>query len=238
MACTNCSTLAEVERSTTNSQLPIWNLPNLKAFVKRYIIVFDENLEVDAPKLGRVRISLWKDLHFRAAASHPMLLLRIERLDEQGSLRVSKPMWLAWLGEEMPSLSEAWYFYLRRFAIDHWYRFAKQRLHWTLPKLSTPKQCERWSDLMPLMSWELWLAREIVSDHPLPWQKSCASLTPGRVAQGFAGVLAAIGTPACVPKPRGKSSGWPQGTPRASKPRYPIVKKGSLKRKKRRKKSA
>ena len=49
---------------------------------------------------------------------------------------------------------------LRRFTIDHWYRFLKQRLHWTVPKLSIPKQCERWSDLMPLMTWELWLARE------------------------------------------------------------------------------
>jgi hypothetical protein len=198
----------------------------------------DESLEVDEPKLGRVRISLWKGLHFRAAASHPMLLLRIERLEEQHCRRVSKPVWLAWLGEEMPCLSEVWRFYLRRFAIDHWYRFAKQRLHWTLPKLSTPQQCERWSDLMPLMSWELWLAREIVTDNPLPWHKGAAPLTPGRVAQAFSGILAAIGTPASAPKPRGKSSGWPQGTPRASKPRYPIVKKGSNQRKKRRKKSA
>jgi hypothetical protein len=29
---------------------------------------------------------------------------------------------------------------LRRFGIDHWYWFAKQRLHWTLPKFSTPKR--------------------------------------------------------------------------------------------------
>ena len=83
----------------------------------------------------------------------------------------------------------------KRFGVDHWYRFAKQRLHWTLPKLSTPKQCERWSDLMPLMSWELWLARDIVADNPLPWQKSIPKLTPGRVAQAFAGILAAIATP-------------------------------------------
>ena len=67
----------------------------------------------------------------------------------------------------MPPLSEVWRLYLRRFAVDHWYRFIKQRLHWTLPKLSTKQQCERWSDLMPMLSWELWLAREIVADKPL-----------------------------------------------------------------------
>ena len=138
--------------------------------------------EVDDPKLKRVRVSVWKKLHFRKAATRSMLMIRVERLDAQGNDRVSKPLWLAWVGEEMPPIEEVWRLYLRRFTIDHWYRFLKQRLHWTVPKLSTPKQCERWSDLMPLMTWELWLARDIVTDNPLPWQKSFDKLTPGRVA--------------------------------------------------------
>jgi hypothetical protein len=182
-------------------------------------------LEVNDPKLGRVRVSLWKDLHFRKAATCPMLLIRVELLDAQGNMRVSKPLWLAWVGEEMPPLEEVWSLYLRRFTIDHWYRFLKQRLHWTVPNLSTPKQCERWSDLMPFMTWELWLARDIVTDNPLPWQKSQANLTPGRVAQAMGGVFAAIGTPASAPKPRGKSPGWEPGKQRHRKNRCPIVKK-------------
>ena len=100
-------------------------------------------LEENDPKLGRVRVSKWKNLHFRKAATRPMLVLRVERLDAQGNLRVSKPLWLAWVGEEMPPLESVWRLYLRRFTIDHWYRFLKQRLHWTVPKLGTPKQCER-----------------------------------------------------------------------------------------------
>ena len=186
-------------------------------------------LELYDPKLQRVRVSLWKNLHFRKAATRPMLVLRVERLDAQGNLRVLKPLWLAWVGEEMPSLEEVWRLYLRRFTIDHWYRFLKQRLHWTVPKLSTPKQCERWSDLMPLMTWEFWLARDIVADNPLPWQKSLGKLTPGRVAQAMGGVLAAIGTPTTSPKPRGKSPGWEPGKPRSRKNRYPTVKKRSNK---------
>ncbi|MFH7030201.1 MAG: NF041680 family putative transposase [Heteroscytonema crispum UTEX LB 1556] len=134
-------------------------------------------LEVKDPKLGRVRVSLWLDLHFRKAPTRPMSLLRVERLNEHGNLRVLKPLWLAWVGEEMPPLSEVWRLYLRRFTIDHWYRFLKQRLHWTVPKFSTPEQCEHWSDLMLFMTWELWLARDIVADNPLPWQKSMDKLT-------------------------------------------------------------
>ena len=38
---------------------------------------------------------------------------------------------------------------------------------------------------MPLMTWELWLARDIVADNPQPLQKSQAKLTPGRVAQAM-----------------------------------------------------
>ena len=78
---------------------------------------------------------------------------------------------------------------------------------------------------MPMITWELWLARDIVTDNPLPWHKSLNKLTPGRVAQAMGGVLAAIGTPTQLPKPRGKSPGWKPGKPRLRKNRYPTVKK-------------
>ncbi|NMF67039.1 hypothetical protein DP113_19460 [Brasilonema octagenarum UFV-E1] len=69
-----------------------------------------------------------------------MDLIQVERLDE-GLIRTAKPLWLIWVGEGIPELSQIWRQYLRRFAVDHWYRFAKQRLHWTLPKLGTTEQC-------------------------------------------------------------------------------------------------
>ncbi len=43
---------------------------------------------------------------------------------------------------------------------------------------------------MPMITWELWLARDIVGDRPLPWQKSIDKLTPGRVEQSMGGILA------------------------------------------------
>ncbi|WP_100897059.1 hypothetical protein [Nostoc flagelliforme] len=86
---------------------------------------------------------------------------------------------------------------------------------------------------MPLLTWQLWLARDHAADCPLPWQQpSNEDLPPGRVANSFAAILARIGTPAADPKPRGKSPGWPQGQPRNRRIRYPTVKKGTLKQKK------
>lgn len=189
----------------------------------------DQMMEVSHPQVGRLCLRLWSHLHFQQSAKHPMHVIQVERLDDVGQVRNSKPLWLVWVGDSIPSVSSIWHQYLRRFAIDHWYRFLKQRLHWTLPHFSTPEQSECWSDLMPVLSWQLWLARESTQDSPLPWQKFSAHLSPGRVANCFATVLARIGTPATTPKPRGKSPGWTPGRPRARRTHYPIVKKGFTK---------
>ena len=53
-------------------------------------------------------------------------------------------------------------------------------------------------DLMPLATWPLWLAHDRVQDQPLPWQDPQALLTPGRVADSIAPLLAQLGTPTAV----------------------------------------
>ena len=85
---------------------------------------------------------------------------------------------------------------------------------------------------MPLLSWQLWLARKDCTDHPLLWQAPQDSLAPGRVAQAFASILAAIGTPAPPPKQRGKAPGRAKGEKPSPRPRYPTVKNESLNPKK------
>lgn len=187
----------------------------------------DETLTVEDPQLGRVHLSVWRNWHFKKAGAHPFLVLRLERPHARGTRRDPKDLWVAWMGSAPPPLTEWWRLYLRRFAVDHWYRFAKGPLHWTLPHLKTPEQAERWSDLMPFLTWELWLARSVVADKPLPWQKAQTTLTPGRVRQGMGGILAQIGTPTRVPKRRGKAPGWTKGRVRAAVPRYSIVKKSA-----------
>jgi hypothetical protein len=186
-----------------------------------------ETIEIDDSVWGKIEIKRWRGLHFRETADVPMDLILIQRQGTKLTVDTAKPIWLACLIEQMPKLEALWSIYQRRFAIDHWNRFAKQRLHWTKPQFSTPAQGERWSDLMPLMTWQLWLARDIVTDTHLPWQKPqpTKKLTPGRVAQSLVAILTVIGSPAPEPKPRGKSSGWPQGKKRCRKIRYPVVKK-------------
>lgn len=190
-----------------------------------------EILEVVDEELGPVRVQLWRGLHLRKAKGQALCLIRTERVNAKGTRRDPKVLWLAWLGEEAPSLVSDWRRYLRRFAVDHWYRFAKQRLHWTRPQLATPERGQTWSNLVVLMSWQLFLARGVLEDKPLPWQAAVKKMTPGRACQAWGSLLARIGTPAKAPKPRGKSPGWKVGRARERRPVHPVVKKTTQRQK-------
>ncbi|MEG4277696.1 hypothetical protein QUA62_09480 [Microcoleus sp. MON1_C1] len=192
-----------------------------------------QGIEIDEhSQLGQIRVSQWLDLHFYRAAEHRVNLILVQRMKPMSNGQPFPPLWLAWVGERTLPLETVWFKYLPRFGVDHWYKFVKQRLHWTLPNLRTPEQSERWSDLMPLMSWQLWLARDLVVENVLPWQSATTNLTPGRVAQSMLSVLVDIGTPAKMPKQRGKSPGWEKGRVRTKAPSYPTVKKRVSRRKK------
>jgi len=44
-------------------------------------------LEVHDPKLGRLCLRLWENLHFQQSALHPMHLIQVEHLDEFGEIQ-------------------------------------------------------------------------------------------------------------------------------------------------------
>jgi len=184
-----------------------------------------ETLQVNDPDLGLVSLQRWDVVHLKKAAAHPLTLIRIECPQARQLRRDRRVVWLGWFGAPAPPVAEWWKVYFRRFAGDHWYRFAKRLLRWTLPRFKTPAQAECWSDLMPFLTWELWLARPVVDEKTLPWQKPMRHLSPGRVRQSLGAIFAQIGTPAQLPKPRGKSPGWPVGRSRHRAERFPIVKK-------------
>jgi hypothetical protein len=181
----------------------------------------DQVLEYTDPVFGVLIVRIWKGLRFRQALEQLMTVAHVERQQASGSRRQPKILWFGWVGEEPPQ--HWWNLYGRRYPVDHWYRFAKGRLHWTLPLLSTPEQGERWSDLMPMLTWEAWLARDIVQDSPLPWQKAQTHLSPARVCQSLQNILVAIGTPTRTCKTRGVSPGWPAGQPRTHRKRLEII---------------
>jgi hypothetical protein len=104
-----------------------------------------------------------------------------------------------------------------------------------VPAFQKVEASERWTMLVSLAHWILYLARELVQDQPLPWQAHQRLPTPGRVQQGFGVLFAQIGTPALAPKVRGKSPGWPKGRVRKRPERQAVVKKTTTVAKKKKK---
>ena len=75
-----------------------------------------------------VRVSLWKNLHFKKLADLIGSLVQVEFLKEDGTPRYKRPMWLFWTGPNDIALPDLCRMYLWRFAIEHLFRFLKQHM--------------------------------------------------------------------------------------------------------------
>jgi len=119
-----------------------------------------------------------------------------------------------------------WSWFDYRWPIEPSIRFRKQHLFWTLPRFQAGDSCDRWTNLVDVAYWQLFLARTLVQDQPLPWQKAQTDLTPARGQRGLGALFAQFQSPAIRPKSRGKSPGWPKGPRRDRPQRYKAVKRG------------
>jgi hypothetical protein len=191
---------------------------------------------------GAVRARAWAGVHAKTQ-NHPqrgsrktkptvrgtLLLVEVERLPRQ--TRIPKRLWLWWRGPGAPDLAAIWRAYVHRFDLEHTYRFCKQALNWTTPRVRHPEQADRWTWLVLLAYTQLRLARRAIADVRLPWERPQrphrAALTPARVRQAFSHLLVALDTPADAPKPCGRSPGRPPGRPSGPAPRYPALKKAA-----------
>src|SRR5205814_2594344 len=154
---------------------------------------------------------------------HPRLTHRAAWLDHDGPLpvidgtlirlqvdhlpgdREPKPVWLWWsaTGALPAEVDRCWQAFLRRFDLEHTFRFFKQVLGWTRPKLRDPATADRWTWLIIAAYTQLWLARHLAADLKLPWQPPCppGRMTPARVRRGFRNIHWTMPSLASAPKP-------------------------------------
>jgi hypothetical protein len=105
-----------------------------------------------------------------------------------------------------------------------------EHISWALPLRH--ERITSWESPITKAAWQLWLAKDLVTQYRLPWQSVTLNLSPGCVAQSMFSLSIQIGTPASAPKQRGKSNGRIivfKCTPRI---RYPVSKKTYSKPKK------
>jgi hypothetical protein len=143
--------------------------------------------------------------------------------------RAPKPLWL-WTSDPTATaaaIDRTWQAFLRRFDLEHTFRFFKQTLGWTTPKLRDPAAADRWTWLVIAAHTQLRLARELTTDLRRPWEQPCppGRLTPARVRRGFRRLRAKITLPAGAPKPSRPGPGRPPGIPnRHRAPRHDVGK--------------
>ena len=186
---------------------------------------------------GWVQLQCWSGLHAipqihdqrgtrqaRPIVRGTLIRLEVERLPKP--TKVPVPLWLWWWGPEPPDLEAIWRVYVARCSIEHTYRFFKQVLKWTAPKLRSPEAADRWTWLLLLAYVQLRLAHPLIVDHRLPWQAPLPAekLTPARVRRAFSQLLPMLGRLASVPKPGGRSPGRPKGRRSVPAKRFPAIK--------------
>jgi hypothetical protein len=143
-----------------------------------------------------------------------VIRLQVERLPGTGT---PKPLWL-WHSATATTTAQVdrlWQTFLRRFDLEHTFRFLKHTLGWTTPRVRTADAADRWTWLVIAAYTQLRLARHLVEDLPRPWERHAAAptrLSPTRVRRGFRRVRPTTVLPANPPKPSRPGPGRPSGS--------------------------
>lgn len=156
-----------------------------------------------------VKLAAWQGLHFKKLSALVGLVLRVEFLRPDGTSRYKRPMWLFWTGPDTVPLAELCQMYLWRFAIEHFFRFAKQHLGLNANQSTDPVSTDQWMWLCALAYQQLLLMRDEVKASQSAWypartQPETKGLTPAQVQRSAFGYLVQLGTPAKNTRPAGK----------------------------------
>jgi len=181
----------------------------------------------ETTRYGTATAMAWGRLHQRLASrcgweNHhgelPVIegtLIRLQ-VDHLPGDRSPDPLWL-WssrAGASAAGVDRTWQAFLRRFDIEHTFRFLKQVLGWTRPRLRDPAAADRWTWLIIASYAQLRLARHLAEDLRLPWQRPCppGRMTPARVRHGFRNIRQTLPELASAPKPGKPGPGRPPGS--------------------------
>jgi hypothetical protein len=198
------------------------------------------------PRYGATRARAWQHLHPRperrgAWSAHPGQLPLVEgtiinlTVEHLPGNRTPKPVWL-WFSHPITDthtgtdagavVDHLWRTYLRRFDLEHTFRFFKQTLGFTRPRPRHGDQADRWARLIVAAYTQLHLARPLAPDLRRPWEKPLPAnkITPGRVRRTFPRIRATTGNPARAPKATHPGPGRPPGHTSHPAPRHPVGK--------------
>ena len=197
----------------------------------------------ESARYGPLAVTAWQRVHQQLTRQssgwegHPGplpviegTLIRLAAAARAAGYQDLEPMWL-WSPcpqADPEQVAVLWQAYLRRFDLEHTFRFIKSRLGWNKPLLRDPAAADRWTWIIIACYAQLYLARPLAAAIRLPWQRPlpAGAMTPGRVRAGFRHARETAGTPARMAKPGKPGPGRPRGSKNKNKaPSQPIGKR-------------
>lgn len=170
-------------------------------------------------KIWRVSAARFDGLLIKSKGEHnlkdkPVSIFRITVRDEKGERLYKEPLWLIGSGQatQSVSLEDIFQGFHLRFKIEHWFRFAKQRLLFNDFQTSDIEHADNWLNLPVLATHMLYHSRDLASACHRPWEKHSDLLSPTQVKRSMGSVLDKIGSPAKAPKLRGIGTGRKAGS--------------------------
>lgn len=183
-----------------------------------------------------IKIKCWNSIIMRGTndvnvSDYPFRLVQICAYKESGKLFFKKPLWLMIAGEKRFELTLQNIFdcYRQRFDIEHFFRFAKNKL--LMDKSQTPDvdHEEAWWQLVMIAYTQLYLAHPIAKNSPTPWEKYLPTfktdreISPTQMQKDFGRIIRTIGTPAKPLKHRKKAPGRKTGDMQIKRMRHPVI---------------
>lgn len=191
-------------------------------------------------KHWRVRIARWTSLLMKGdkgmrADQHSFDVVQVQVFGEDGKLIFKKPLWLMVGGKRRGeiSLRAIYESYSQRYDIEHCFRFGKQNLLLASPQTPDTRHEENLTWLTMLSFAMLYSIRKLAKESRRPWEKHKKIFadrppTISQVQRDYQRIIQGIGTPACIPKPRGKSIGRQPGAIVPHREFAPVIRKHRL----------
>ena len=107
----------------------------------------DESYHVTDEKGNPVSIQCWKHMHVKEARWLDLTVIQVIRPHASNKERDPRISWFVYIGQDpQDGIAQIALLYCLRFSQEHGYRFDKQALLWTDPRLQTPEQYDLWTE--------------------------------------------------------------------------------------------
>jgi hypothetical protein len=183
-----------------------------------------------------INIKCWNNMLLRGtrefrASEHPLNLIQVTVKDKNGDMLFKRPLYIGISGKRREEISpvDCYENYKRRYDIEHFFRFGKDKLLMDSSQTPDVEHEECWLKFCTLAYSQLYFAKELTVAEAKPWErylpenKNYKIATPSQTQRGFGALLKQIGTPAKEPIPRGNPMGRDMGEKQPEREEQPII---------------